>query len=246
MRPVLISFADFKLFSYPLLMGIAWGLAFQICKTQYYKKFKSLKDFSFVFWGTFVSSWVGAKVFYLINSAGPEWSKYAEAPNFWLGGGFVFYGGLIFGLLYLLVLSKFTNKFSFNNAHLLLPGITIGHAIGRIGCLLAGCCYGVVCDLPISVYMRGAHRHPVQLYESIFLFALGFFLLKLNKIDGKKQAVVYFMIYGTGRFLLEFLRGDSIRGFYGIFSSSQLVSVAIVLISILLWIIFNRNSKIEN
>lgn len=214
-------------------MGLAWGIAYQLSRSLMLKYRQSLKNFNLLFIGTFISAWVGAKIFFLIHSAGGEFSYYMGAGKFWLGGGFVFYGGLVFGAIFVIILTKIFKLFEYKYLHLTLPGLAIGHGVGRIGCLLAGCCYGTVCKLPWSLYVHGDFRHPVQLYEAVSLFVLGFILFKLIRLKKPASFIIgsYFISYTVIRFVLEFFRGDKIRGvyFFGL-STSQVISIILVII----------------
>lgn len=235
MKPLLLSFGGFNLFAYPLLMGLAWGIAYRVSEHFRYKLNISIKSFSLLFWGALISSWVGAKVMFLAVSGGELQSTYAQSTNFWLGGGFVFYGGLIFGSVWLIVLSKIFKQYKLSDLYFILPSLTIGHAIGRVGCFLAGCCYGTQCELPFSVHMHGQNRHPVQIYETLLLVVLSFILWKYTTLKNKKAVwLSYLGGYGLIRIITESFRGDIIRGFYGPLSTSQWVSVAMIFVAIAL------------
>ena len=221
-------------------MGLAWGVSFIL--TQYLFDFthqdQTQKKISLkpLFVGAFLSAWLGAKIFFLLFSAGNQLKDYVVSDAFWLGGGLVFYGGLIFGLIFYLSYALIFKKIDLKISYLFIPGLAFGHAIGRIGCFLAGCCFGDVCDLPWKVWMHGRFIHPVQLYESIGLLLLGYLSLRAIKkeVAGYKIALGYFFSYALLRFVVEFFRGDLIRGIYWYeFSTSQLISLSIAFISLL-------------
>lgn len=242
MKPLLLSLGGFNLFAYPLLMGLAWGIAFRVSDHFRFKLNIQVKSFNLLFWGALVCSWIGAKLMFLLVSGGELQTTYAQSTNFWLGGGFVFYGGLILGGAWLLILSKVFHHFKLSELYFILPSLTIGHAIGRIGCFLAGCCYGTQCDLPFSVHMHGQDRHPVQLYETFLLFLLSIILWKFANIKNKKAVwLSYLGGYGLIRIITESFRGDIIRGFYGPLSTSQWVSVAMILGAIVLTFKIKKN-----
>lgn len=236
MLPVLFNSNYFTLYSYPLFMGLAWGIGFYL--TQYlfdhYKEDSSklLK----LYLGIFLSSWMGAKVFFLVFSSQHKIYQYLYADYFWLGGGFVFYGGLIFGLIFFLIYSLVLKKFDFKKSYLLVPGLVFGHAIGRVGCFLTGCCYGSQCDLPWAVKMDGEFRHPVQLYEAFALFCLGYFTLRWIKNRKTNLYIVthYLLVYSAVRFIIEFFRGDEIRGVFWLsLSTSQLISLGLFIVALI-------------
>ncbi len=235
MLPILFQSDWIIIFSYPLFMGLAWGLGYQLTLKLLQNNNVQTNNFKIIYWGVFLSSWIGSKVFYLISSSQGELTKIAINSNFWFGGGLVFYGGLIFGVIYILTFCLIFKKFSLTDAYLFLPPVAISHGVGRIGCFLAGCCYGVQCDLPWGIHLHGAFRHPVQLYEAIILIIFGIFLYKkINKTLRPKQVVLYyFVFYALIRFVLEFFRGDKIRGLYFGLSTSQLVSIAVIILAII-------------
>lgn len=218
-------------------MGMTWGICYHLALYILETRKDKFKHFKWFFTGMFITTWIGAKLVYLLTMEIEVVKKAAIAPSFWLGGGFVFYGGLILGLLYVLIFSKITKqhmeKFNF-----LIPVLCLGHSLGRIGCLLAGCCFGSATDFPLSIHMHGAYRHPVQLYESVALFILFLVSFELYK-RGKRVVIFYLGSYSIIRFLLEYLRGDEIRGeqVLWLFSTSQLIALFILAIVI-------ANSKI--
>lgn len=233
MKPILLDLWGFQLFAYPLMMGIAWGIGYYGTLNQLEKRNLNTKGFGKLFLGVFITAWLGAKLFFLINSSHGHVHEYSINSNFWLGGGFVFYGGLIFGISYVLIYCLLFKKFEIKNLYLSLPSLSFAHGVGRIGCFLAGCCYGNQCKLPWAISLHNQLRHPVQLYEVICLFILGFIL---NKMIEQKNNLwltlnTYIASYAVIRFFLEFYRGDKIRGEYLLgLSSSQFISVLILLV----------------
>lgn len=133
----------------------------------------------------------------------------------------MFYGGLLGGMLFTAIYCKKQNLKWFTFADSICAPLCLGHAIGRIGCFLAGCCYGTQTDLPIGVVYpqggiapSGIRLLPTQLMESAFLLILCVFLLVIlrKKITGL-AAGCYLTLYGIWRFAIEFFRDDN-RGKY--------------------------------
>ena len=185
---------------------------------------------------------VGAKVFYLIITYGV-----CEAISLFREGqynilfqesGMVFYGGVIGGLLTIPIAEKITHSKSRDYYETVVPTIPLGHAIGRIGCFLAGCCYGrEYCGfgaVRFSHALSGISPEisvvPVQLIEAAGNMLLAFYLLQRysGKKDGKGVLERYLGIYAVMRFGLEFLRGDIERGSFLRLSTSQWISVLLV------------------
>ncbi len=210
-------------------MGIAWGLAYEVFFHLNKDNNKLLSHK--VFWGIFLSSWIGAKVFFLITTKQNSNELFLNT-SFWLGGGFVFYGGLIFGFLYVLLLKVITPKLSLDYIFPALPALLLGHAVGRIGCFLAGCCYGQPTNIFWRIHLHGEYRHPTQLIEAFCLMVLFTYILKSKK-EKNFLIAFYFISYGILRFNVEFLRGDSIRGNWFGLATSQWISIVILCIGIL-------------
>lgn len=152
-------------------------------------------------------------------------------------GGFVFYGGLIGGLLGLFIYAK-QFKMSFSMfLELYSVVLPLGHSLGRVGCFFGGCCYGMEYDGPFSVVYTetvgmtplNVELLPIQLIEALGLLLLFFLLLILYfKARDKISCVaVYAILYSLMRFILEFFRGDAERGvFFGV-STSQIISIGL-------------------
>ena len=153
----------------------------------------------------------------------------------YLSGGFVFYGGL-FGALAAVWLFCRRRKVPFSQLGAdLVPAVPLFHTFGRVGCFLAGCCYGIpapagwpgVTFRVSPVAPNGVALLPVQLYEAAGCLLLFLLLHRLARRGWKGEVLllVYLAIYALFRFALEFLRGDAARGMWGVFSTSQLLAL---------------------
>lgn len=219
---------SFKLFGeliyvYPMLVGLAWGLGFFLSKSL---APKNVKKINFLIIALFGASWIGAKIFFLATSSNIDKIVFAKSSNFWLGGGFVFYGGLIFGFLVLFIFSRLTKQRLEKFFFLVIP-LSIGHGIGRVGCFYAGCCHGSKVSNSFITHV------PVQLFEALGLFIISFICYRGLKLK-KNILFTYLISYGSLRFGLEFFRGDEIRGLYLYLSTSQWISIVMILLS-LIW-----------
>ena len=156
--------------------------------------------------------------------------------NLLLGGGFVFWGGFLggFGLM-LFYIRRFQIDpgRAFNMA---AARLAFGHGIGRIGCLMVGCCYGKPCEHGIVFHHSPVAPNniplvPTQLIEIGFNFLLGAVLLFLATRSRWKNrlAFVYLFSYPVFRFVLEFYRGDEYRGIFLGLSTSQWISLLVLL-----------------
>lgn len=134
--------------------------------------------------------------------------------------GFVYYGGLLGGLALSALAAKAFHWDLPSLARVLVPAVPLAHAIGRAGCFLGGCCYGML--------LRSGARLPVQIIESAYELLLFFLLLRLSKRREPRLIRAYLLLYAPFRFVIEFFRGDEVRGFIGVFSTSQVISLILI------------------
>lgn len=236
MLPVFDLFG-LKIFSYPFFIGIAWAIGYVLSNHLNKSQKTPLKKFDLLFFLLFVTSFAGSKLAYLFNLN--EYKSLLTSTSFWLGGGFVFYGGVLFSLITIFVY-KIIYKRKWSDFSFFIPIICLSHAIGRIGCLLAGCCYGTKTETFWSVYLHGHERHPTQIYEALFLALSSVYFYHEYKKEKKHMLIKYLVSYGLFRFLMEFLRGDLIRGVYQGLSFSQYISLALVGVSLLVLVVERR------
>lgn len=212
----------------------------------------SVKQFSDAIPWALIGILIGARALFVIT----YWDEYfAKAP--WTAifdirsGGLVFFGGLICGIaatmIYLLK-NKIPIWPSFDIA---APSMAIGHACGRIGCFLNGCCYGHSTSCSLGVCYPDWHEthgipiHPVQLYESglnlLLFFLLEYLFRHHRKYDG--QIVVCYLIgYGLIRFTTEFFRGDVPKVFLSL-SQAQCIAIALFFIGLGLHFFLSHKHK---
>ena len=150
--------------------------------------------------------------------------------------GFVFYGGMIGGFLGVMLGTVVTRCSGTAMLEAALPAVPFAHGIGRIGCLLAGCCHGMPYSGPLAVQdsLTGMTYFPVPLLEAAINYTIGLYLIFLVKQKKRAGALLwaYLSLYSAARFLLEYLRGDGIRGAMLGLSTSQWISAVIFLLCI--------------
>lgn len=168
--------------------------------------------------------------------------------------GSVFYGGLIGGTLLGMIYLKRAKMNIGMFCDIVAPAGALFHAFGRMGCFLAGCCYGVESDFGFVMTAsevanaNGVRRFPIQLVESGFellLFFLLWYMLSRYKFQGRLLPL-YFTVYSIGRFTLEFFRGDLHRGIWFGVSTSQWISIGLFTVSAVIIIkqtFFKNNTK---
>lgn len=162
-------------------------------------------------------------------------------------GGFVFYGGLIGGAVGVLLYCRQYKIPVLCVFDVLAPAIALAHAVGRIGCFCASCCYGMEYLGPAAVIINGVSRFPIQLFESALLFIISGILLLFSRKErmAGKASGLYLVLYSVMRFCLEFLRGDAIRGGFLLFSTSQWISLALVPVGLILLFRHKKDALIK-
>lgn len=242
MRKVLFQIGSFSVYSYGLMIAIGIILAgVMFMKRADKEKYNDDSLFNALFI-TVLFGMLGGKILYILVNIKSIISDPSILLNF--GEGFVVYGGILGGVIALAIYSKKKKWNILETFDLAAPSVALGQAFGRIGCFLAGCCYGKETNLWIgvkfpvdSLAQSGVYLHPTQLYSSAFDFALVIVLILFARSNKKKGRVfsVYLILYSIGRFLVEFLRNDE-RGAIGILSTSQFIAIFTLILGI---IIFN-------
>jgi len=187
---------------------------------------------------------LGAKLLLIVS----EWSYYSAHPRDFFSLNTLYAGGVWHGGLLLAAAvggwCAWRHQLSFLSlGDAFAPGIAAGHALGRLGCFLAGCCWGKPTDVAWAVTFTdpysarvvgvplGVPLHPAQLYEAtaeVVIFVFLVFLWRRRSFSGQ-VFVAYLMLYAVVRFVIEFFRGDP-RGdylFHGALSQAQVISVAL-------------------
>lgn len=257
MRLEMFRIGNIPIYSYGLMIAI--GLLLALFVGQYrFKKHKLDDEIVFdLILICAISGFLGAKLLYVIV----EFKDFMENPMQVLGSaGFVVYGGIITGVLAGYIYTR-VKKLNFMEVFdCVMPEVALVQAFGRIGCFLAGCCYGRKTDSFLGVVFPegslappGVKLLPTQLFSSagdliiaVLLMVLADCVYKNVKKQSSKKfghvygdiGCTYMLLYGVGRFLIEFLRND-VRGEVGILSTSQFISIFIVALGIGL-MIFNR------
>ncbi len=255
MKPDLFSIGSFTVHGYGLMIGIGFIIALLIGEMRAEKNGLS-KDAVFdmaVLVG--IGGFIGAKVLYIIV----EFKDFIKAPaQYFSSSGFVVYGGIITGVLIALVYCHIKKLKFMEYFDIILPELAIAQGFGRIGCFLAGCCYGRETDSALGVVFpegglapAGVKLIPTQIISAAGDFAIATVLimfaasLKRTK-KGKTGDVgcLYLILYGIGRFIIEFFRNDY-RGEVGVLSTSQFISIFIVAAGIIVYVVNHRKSRVK-
>ena len=248
MRNELFTIGPLTVYGYGTMIALGVIVAWVV--TDYRAKRQKLDRehvFSLVIW-CLLGGMLCAKFLFWIT----EWHEIVKSPQYildTLSDGFVVYGGIIGGILsgWLYCRSKKINFWKYFD--LVMPSVALAQGFGRIGCLLAGCCYGRETNSIFSITFQNsdfAPNHvaliPTQIYSSVldFLhFGILLYIARHKKKDGQ-VAACYLIFYSIGRFVLEFFRGDLIRGSVGMLSTSQFISLFILVAGILILVIRSK------
>ena len=206
---------------------------FAMMLISYFRNTKlSIIEFMFLELLMVAGAILGSKVMFIFTQV-PDIIKHFSMHymiNKIVTSGFVFYGGLFGAILGCILFSKIRKMKAIELLNFTAPGYSIFHAFGRIGCFFAGCCYGKEAAWGFALWNEPyVLRIPIQLIESAYLFGLTVVLLTLERKHKKNIFEVYMLSYAIFRFAIEFWRGDIVRGIWGIFSTSQWLSLFIVL-----------------
>ncbi|RMG42864.1 MAG: prolipoprotein diacylglyceryl transferase [Acidobacteria bacterium] len=248
MHPVLIDFGTVRLFGqeFPLVIG-SYGVMMAISLllglwlvNRWGKQVYPEAPWTDIVMGTFIAGFIGAK----LANAVVFWRELATGQMSLIGvlrGGGVWLGGALLGTAYCIAMLRRHRMEIGASSDVFFTVVPLAHGLGRIGCLLGGCCYGSACDLPWAITYTdplaakyngtplNVPLHPTPVYEFLLEmanFAVCYALWR-RRPRGGTVAGTWVLLYGVERFFLEFLRSDP-RGQYGPLTTSQWISLAMV------------------
>lgn len=260
MLPFLLDFTiaghHFRLPSYGVLLAFSFSLAYFTSIRRAKALNEDPRHVENLFLVIISASIVGSRLFHVLFE---EPSYYFAHPEKILAvweGGYTFYGALLMGLFGIAVYVRVQKIDFLGWADICTPACTFGLFIGRIGCFLAGCCWGKQCDLPWAVTftnpesftnLKNVPLHPSQLYESFSALLLWFYLeWRYKRQTYRGQIFLHAItVYAVIRFLIEYSRGDEYRGYVlnGLVSYSQLVSLSIIPFSVFAMFYYGKKNK---
>lgn len=191
---------------------------------------------------TVVLGFLSARILYIIT----EWQDFLKNPmSYVTGNGFVVFGGIIGSGFTIWGYCKWKKMDFFSYLDLMIPSVALAQGFGRIGCFLAGCCYGKETDSLFGITFTHSNYAPnnVKLFPSQLVMSAGDFIIavilfmyaKKDRSKGKTTAL-YLMLYSIGRFFVEFTRNDD-RGFVGGLSTSQFIGIFIFIIGAVIFFV---------
>ncbi len=244
---IIIEYSSFQLFGREIAFyGLLMISGFAVAAVSAIPRAKKLgvNGWEVVYSGIFagIGGILGAKFLSVLTSLNLIVSHKIPFVDI-IRNGFVFYGGLLGGAAGIFIYAKSYKLSVVRYFDLFAPGVPLGHAFGRIGCLLSGCCYGIPVSNGISVvYISAADPAtplstpllPVQLIEAcllLIIYAAAECVFYKSKRSGI-ASVVYLSAYSAARFVLEFFRADAERGVLLGLSTSQYISLLIFVVCV--------------
>ncbi len=236
MHPEICKIGPFTVYAYGLMLVAAFTASSLLASRQAKKENINPEIIFNLLFFVFVCGILGARIFYVIENI----SYYLKSPKEIImlqHGGMAWFGGLIFGTGAAIIFIKKNKLKLFKILDILVPFVALAQSIGRIGCLLNGCCYGRPAEFGIYFKVFDQALIPIQLYSSLLLLLI-FFILRF--MQDKRHApgailCAYLFLYSIKRFFIEYFRNDSPRIFHGL-TLFQALSLALLSVSLLLFI----------
>ena len=200
-----------------------------------------------------ISGILGARIFYVIQF----WEQFRDRHSEIIRidhGGLVFYGGFFLVIIALVIFCRKHKLDIWRVMDVVAVALPLGHAFGRVGCFLNGCCYGKPTECALGVnfpegtapamHYPGLTLHPVQLYEvfaNLIFFAL--LLLMFKRVKRGQLVALYCIGYGIIRFVDEFFRGDHVNLILEIFTKAQFIGLFLIPCGIVMFYLFGKQSR---
>lgn len=232
MLPEICHIGPFTIYAYGFFLVLAFFVCAYLSHLQAVKKQINAEQIFNLCFYVFIFGIIGSRIFYVLINA-----------RFYLGhpleiimlqhGGMAWFGGLIFGSSAAILFIKKHKMDLLKSLDLLAPFIALGQAIGRIGCLLNGCCFGRESKFGLYFKLFDQTLIPTQLYSCLLLLLI-FFILRFRQKSKHLPGEIfcgYLFLYSLKRFFMEFLRNDSPRVFHGL-TLFQILSLVMFFISL--------------
>ena len=251
MFPILVRIGPLTIHTYGFLVALGVGLGLTFLYVQAKKQGLDAPRIVDAGFYIILVSLLGAKLILLIGN----FSYYRDYPGELLSlarSGGVFQGGLAFGVLFALWYFRRRRIPTWKVADLAGPALALGHGFGRIGCFMAGCCYGRECVAPVGVVFQSQYAHdltglplgqaiyPVQLFEAglnFLNFLVLFVILRRRTFDGQVFSF-YIVNYSLIRFFTEYFRGDHPDDAFLLRGASSFLSLTVPQLFCILGIVF--------
>ncbi len=257
MHPELFHIGHLTIYSYGFMIVAGIAIAYFYLKQEWGKIGLTSELVSSFFLYSIAGVFIGGKIFYFLERP----AVFAENPGLFfknIGNGFVFYGSFLVTIPVLIAFFKKHQLNVWEQFDRVAIGGAVVHGFGKIGCYLAGCCYGLPCgdawyattfsDAKTAALPLNQPVYATQLWDAtiIGLILLVMLFLKKRKSFNGQLFLVYAIFYAIGRFFTERFRGDEERGFLfdGLLSHSQFLAIIIMLCAGTLYYYRNRNNQL--
>lgn len=251
MYPTLFELGPINIYTYGVLLAAAYLIGLKLALVR--ARGRGLDATRVMDLGiyTIISALIGAKLMLMAI----DFRHFVSSPWELVRSGGVFYGGLLLAVPVALWYLRRHGLPVWSTCDVFAPGIALGHAVGRIGCLMAGCCYGRVTSVPWGITFTdplaatnvgtpiNVTLHPTQLYESGAELLILTILLRTERRGRPFPGRTfwgYILLYSIARFVIEFYRGDPRGTVFEVLSTSQFVSLLLVPLSLLMLVGLGR------
>jgi len=254
--PKLFELGPFTVYTYGVLLAVSYLLGLKMAMSRAKKRHLDSNRVLDLGIYIIIAALVGAKLLLLVVDFNQYWSNPSEIWSLLRSGG-VFYGGLILAVAVAFwYIAKHGMPF-WTTCDVFAPGIALGHVTGRLGCFAAGCCYGRPTDVAWGVIFTnplaaanvgtplGIPLHPTQLYEAGAALIIVVLLLATEKRwrpFAGRTFWTYMFLYAVSRYIIEMYRGDPRGTVFGIFSTSQFISVVLGPLSLIMLFWLSRTA----
>ncbi len=256
MHPILFEIGNVSVYSYGFMiaLGAIAGVGYMVMQGKEEVGLTFDLANSLFLW-IFLAAVVGGKIFLFFEDA----SYYIDNPGkLFTGRGFVFYGSFLFAIPTMLLFFRRHKLPVYTMLDVMAVTTCLVHMFGRLGCFMAGCCYGntttwawgITFTNPVcSANPLNTPLHPTQLLEASYIFLVMIVLLimrKRKKFYGQ-LFLIYLLLYAAGRFALEYLRGDLKRGFVieNYLSHSQFIALLIFVFFVLVYFRWAKRNRVD-
>ena len=245
MYPILFKIGPIPIAGYGTMLAIGFLVAYYFAIKEFDRRKLSRKLIDNIIMYAILGGIIGSKLWAAFEE---NFDMLMEHPirTLFSGSGFSAHGGYILAFILCVVLIRYYKTPSLKVFDATAPSLILGYGFGRLGCLLAGDgCYGIACNLPWAMsFPHGtvptlAKVHPTPIYEALWAFSVFAFLWMLRKKVTRRGDLfyMYLMLFGLGRFLVEFIRLNE-RVLFGL-TTSQLFSITILIIGAI-GLLYNR------
>jgi len=231
MYPIICKIGPFTIYSYGLMLVVAFLINSALAALQAKKQNINpdiIFNLSFI---VFISGIMGARILYVIENITYYLRNPLQIIMLQLGG-LSWFGGLILGFLSGIAYLKKKKLSIYRVLDLMSPFLALGQAIGRVGCLLNGCCFGKISKFGLYFPVHKLVLIPTQIYSSLALVFI-FIILRFLQDRPHKEGEIFFaylLFYSIKRFFIEFWRADNEIILFGL-TLFQLMSIVIFCIA---------------